>query len=258
MVKVKVYNVKGEATGDVELPASFETEFRPDLIRKTVNAAQANRRQPYGSDPMAGKKHSQYSWRSGQGVSRVPRLSQGSTAVLSPAVVGGRRAHPPKVERVWTEKVNKKERRLALASALAATADAEMVAERGHKFREGVSLPVVVKDDFASLSKTSDVRDALIALGLGDDLVRAEDGKKQRPGIGKLRGRRYRHPVSVLVVVEEDAPVLKAAVNLLGVEVTTAKNLDCEKVAPGGDAGRLAVFTTGALRDIQAREEASP
>ncbi|MHB8586009.1 MAG: 50S ribosomal protein L4 [Thermoplasmatota archaeon] len=256
-INVKLYTVKGEEKGTVELPPPFEAPFRPDLIRKTVNAILSNARQPYGSDPLAGAKHSQYSWRSGQGSSRVPRLSQGSRAVLSPAVVGGRRAHPPKVATNWSEKVNRKERKLALASALGATTRADLVSARGHKFREGVTLPVIVEDAFASLEKTAKVREALAALGLDADLERASNGRHQRAGRGKLRGRRNRTPRSVLVVVEADAPVRRAAVNLPGVEVVSVSELNCDRVAPGGDAGRLAVFTAGALREIQARSEDS-
>ena len=70
MVKVNVYNKSGAAAGEVELPTVFETEFRPDVIRKAVNAAQANRRQPYGSYPLAG--HGPHkSVRSGSGISRA-------------------------------------------------------------------------------------------------------------------------------------------------------------------------------------------
>jgi large subunit ribosomal protein L4e len=257
-IVVKLYSVKGEERGTVELPAPFEAPLRPDLIRKTVNAIHANQRQPYGSDPLAGAKHSQYSWRSGQGSARVPRLSQGSRAVLSPAVVGGRRAHPPKVETVWAEKVNRRERRLALASALGATANASIVQGRGHKFRDGITLPLVVEDAFASLAKTAEVREALAALGVEDDLERASRGIHQRAGRGKLRGRRLRTPRSVLVVLEEGAPLRHAAANLPGVEVVTVSELNCDRVAPGGEAGRLAVFTAGALREIQARAEESP
>lgn len=254
-MKVNVYSIKGQAKGDIELPAAFEAEVRPDLVRKTVNAYHANRRQPYGSDPMAGKKHSQYSWRSGQGASRVPRLSQGSRAVLSPAVVGGRRAHPPKVDKNWSEKVNVKERRKAFAGALAATASPDLVRARGHRFKDGLSLPVVVEDAFASIAKASEVIAALEALGVGGDLVRAKDGRKQKPGIAKLRGRRIKTPKSVLIVVEGDSPVLKAAANLSGVDVLPAKEINTETVAPGGDVGRLTVFTTGAIREIMARTE---
>ena len=252
MVKVNVYSKNGSASGEVELPAVFATEFRPDVIRKVVNAAQANRRQPYGAYKLAG--HGPHkSVRSGQGIARIPRETQGSQATFVPPAVGGRRAHPPKVEKDWSEKANKKERALARASALAAAANEEAVRTRGHKFKEGLTLPVVVADDVEAIEKTSELQDALVAIGVGDDLVRARDGKHQRPGIGKLRGRRYKTPRSVLFVVSGlEAPVLTAARNLTGVDVATPEMLSTELVAPGGDPGRLVVFTKSALNALEA------
>ena len=86
-----------------------------------------------------------------------------------------------------------------------------------------------------------------------DDLVRADEGKKQRPGQGKLRGRRFRQPKSLLFVVSGlEAPVLTAARNLPGVDVATPEMLSTELCAPGGDAGRLVVFTKSALTRLEA------
>ena len=252
MVKVNVYSKSGAAAGEVELPAVFETEFRPDVIRKAVNAAQANRRQPYGSYPLAG--HGPHkSVRSGSGISRVPRATQGGNAVFSPAVVGGRRAHPPRVEKVWAEKINRKEKLLAKASALAAAASEDAVRMRGHQFKEGLTLPVVVDDEVEAIEKTKDLLAALEAVGVANDITRSSDGRKQRPGQGKLRGRRMRQPKSLLFVVSGlEAPVLTAARNLPGVDVATPEMLSTELCAPGGDAGRLVVFTQSALRGLEA------
>ena len=128
------------------------------------------------------------------------------------------------------------------------------MAQRGHKFGENVTLPVVLEDDFETVAKTKDVVAAFEAIGLGDDLVRAHDGVHQRAGVGKLRGRRLRTPRSVLVVVADmESAGAKAARNLVGVEVTTPKDLNVERVAPGGDAGRLTVFTRKALAALEER-----
>lgn len=252
MVKVNVYNKAGASSGEVELPSVFETEFRPDVIRKAVNAAHANRRQPYGPSKFAAHKPHR-SIRSGQGISRVPRATQGSNAVFSPAVVGGRRAHPPRPEKNWSEKINKKERQLARASALAATAFEEAVRTRGHKFKEGLTLPVVVDDELEAIEKTKDLTAALEAIGVGLDLTRALEGKHVRPGRGKMRGRKYKTPKSLLFVVSGlEAPVLTAARNLVGVDIATPDQLSTELVAPGGDAGRLVVFTKSALNALEA------
>lgn len=251
-MKVNVYNKSGAASGEVDLPAVFATDFRPDVIRKAVNSAQANRRQPYGPTPLAGHAPER-SIRSGQGISRVPRATQGSNAVFSPAVVGGRRAHPPRVEKIWSEKINKKERALARASALAAAANEEAVRTRGHRFKEGLTLPVVLDDEVEAVGKTKDLISVLEAVGVGDDLKRALDGKHVRPGRGKMRGRKYKTPKSILFVVSgPEAPVLTAARNLTGVDVVTPEMLSTELTAPGGDAGRLTVFSKSALSRLEA------
>lgn len=251
-MKVKIYNKAGSAAGEVELPAVFETEYRPDVIRKAVNAAQANRRQPYGSYPLAG--HGPHkSVRSGQGIARIPRETQTSKATFAPPTVKGRRAHPPKVEKNWSEKVNKQEKRLARASALAATANEDAVRTRGHRFKEGLTLPVIVDDELEAIEKTKDLISAFESIGVSDDLDRALDGQKQRPGRGKMRGRRTRTPRAFLFVVSGlEAPVLTAARNLTGVDVATPDMLSTELVAPGGDAGRLLVFTKSALSRMEA------
>jgi len=250
-MKVNVYNKKGETSGEVELPAVFATEFRPDVIRKAVNAAQANRRQAYGPTRFSGHKPHQ-SVRSGSGISRVPRATQGREGVFSPAVVGGRRAHPPRPEKDWTEKINRKERLLARASAVAAMAHEDAVRTRGHQFKEGLTLPVVVDNELETIAKTKDLVEALHAIGVGDDLIRADEGKHQRPGKGKLRGRRYRTPKSLLLVLSDrEAGAIGAAKNLTGVDVITPALLSTEMAAPGGDAGRLMVVSKAALDQLE-------
>lgn len=247
-MKVKVYAKDGKAQGDVELPAVFETPLRTDLIRKAVQVSRANRRQRYGASPVAGERHATASVGKGRGMSRVPRLTQGRDAALAPPNVGGRRAHPPESRHYFTQHINKKERRLAIASALAATADGDVVTARGHR-GELKAFPVVVEDDFFAATKTQDAQKALAVIGLEADLERAKKGRHIRAGQGKLRGRKYRVPRSLLLVTADgDAP---GARNLAGVDVVAAKDLGAEHLAPGGDPGRLTVYTKGALAHIK-------
>ncbi len=133
-MKAKVYGIDGSVTDEISLPSIFEEDFRPDIIRKAVNAMRANRRQKYGVEETAGKKHPVESWGPGRGVSRVPRLTQGRRAAFMPGTVGGRTAHPPKPEKEWGRKINKKEMKLARRSALAAVSVEEMVRKRGNVF----------------------------------------------------------------------------------------------------------------------------
>ena len=113
MTKVSLYGLDGSKKEEIQLPDIFKTEYRPDLIQKSSNVLHSNKRQPYGSDIFAGTKHATASIGKGRGMSRVPRLTQGRSAALAPCVVGGRRAHPPKSEKNWNEKINVKEKLFA-------------------------------------------------------------------------------------------------------------------------------------------------
>ncbi|MBN1539816.1 MAG: 50S ribosomal protein L4 [Candidatus Thermoplasmatota archaeon] len=247
---VNVYGTDGKVKGKMELPGVFSTPFRPDLIRRAVVSAQANRRQRYGPSKVAGMRHSVSTWGKGRGVARVQRLTQGRTAAESPNNVGGRRAHPPRPEHSFRKKINDKERRFAVASALAATSSIEMVRSRGHKFREGLTLPVIVDDPMENMEKTKDVLSMLDSLGLSLDITRAYDGKHIRAGKGKMRGRRYRQPRSILFVATEGSPILTGARNLPGVNTIGPSGINAELLAPGGDPGRLLVFSKRAFEKI--------
>jgi large subunit ribosomal protein L4e len=248
-MEATVRDLDGEDAGSVELPEVFETVYRPDLIKRAVLAAQANRRQDYGTDEFAGLRTPAESPGSGRGMAHVPR--QNGVAKRVPQTVGGRPAHPPKVEKDRTLDINDKERQLAVRSALAATTDAELVAERGHEFDEDIELPLVVDDEFEDLQKTQEALGTLEALGVADDVERADDGRKIRSGKGTGRGRKYKRPKSVLVVTSEQPS--RAARNLAGVDVATAGEVNAEDLAPGAHPGRLTLFTESALAEVADR-----
>jgi len=190
------------------------------------------------------------SWGSGRGVAQIPRLANGSRAARVPQATGGRRAHPPKPETDRSEKVNTKERRYAIRSAIAATADPTLVSLRGHVY-EG-ELPIVADNALEGLEKTKQVAEFLEAAGLYPDVLRAKDGKTIRAGRGKLRGRKYKHRKSVLIVTGEDnLALVKAARNLCGVDVIRADKLNAELLAPGTHAGRLTVWTEAAIEKLE-------
>jgi len=248
--KVNVYDLKGEVSGEKDLPEAFKAELRLDIIHRAVVAIEANRRQPYAPKPTAGMRHSVETWGKGRGVARVQRMKDSSTAAQSPNNVGGRRAHPPKVEKDMTKKVNKKEQALARMSALGATSDPELVRTRGHQFDEELTVPVVVKDDLEELKTTKEAVEALDAIGVYDDVLRAANGKKIRAGRGKMRGRKYKTPRGPLVVLSEAAEGGRGLRNLPGVEVVTPKKLNTSLLAPGGARGRLMIVSEKALDEI--------
>ena len=88
-------------------------------------------------------------------------------------------------------------------------------------------------------------------IGLGEDLTRAKSGKTIRAGKGTMRGRKTRTPKSILLVVSNRDGLHKAASNVPGVDVVVAKDLCAEDLAPGGDPGRLTVWTKQAIEAMR-------
>ncbi|MCS7145002.1 MAG: 50S ribosomal protein L4, partial [Archaeoglobaceae archaeon] len=85
------------------------------------------------------------------------------------------------------------------------------------------------------------------------DIERAKERKRQRSGVGKMRGRRYVKKKSILIVVGEDRGIMSSAKSLPGVDVVLAKDLNVELLAPGAHPGRLVVWTKSALKVIGER-----
>jgi large subunit ribosomal protein L4e len=248
---VQIFNLQGKASGKIDLPDVFSTPLRPDVIKRAVLAIQSNRIQPQGRDPMAGKKTTAESRGTGSGAARIPRIKGGSgRAAFAPGTMKGRAAHPPKAEKIIVKNIPKKEAKLALNSAIAATAEKEVVAKRGHKIENVPAFPMVVDDSFEALTKAKEVEDAFASLGIADDVVRVRESRNIRAGKGKLRGRRIKQAVGPLIVVVEAKAIANAASNLPGVEVTTVNNLNTEMLAPGTHPGRLTVWTNSAIKQL--------
>ncbi len=105
-----------------------------------------------------------------------------------------------------------------------------------------------------SIDKARTAREALEAVGAWRDVERAGNGIRDRAGIGKLRGRRYKEPKSVLIVVSNPphAALARAARNFPGVEVVHVNNLSVLHLAPpGGVPGRLTLWSDAALRAMK-------
>lgn len=250
MAKVNVYSLKGEVTDEIELPEIFEEAYRPDVIKRAVISSQTARIQPWGANPMAGKRTTAESFGSGRRVAMVPRVKGSSKAGFVPQAIGGRKAHPPRVNTIYHEKVNKKERVLAIRSAIAATADKDLVAERGHKVEDLEQVPFIVDDELETIKTAKETREIFKDLGIMDDILRAKKGRKIKSGKGKLRGRKYRTPKGPLVVVGNDRGIKLGARNHAGVEVVEVENINAELLAPGTHAGRLTIYTKSAIEKL--------
>ncbi len=247
-MKAAVYDLDGKQAEEIELPVVFESDIREDVVKRAVLALQSARRQPYGSDPLAGKRTSAHYHGSrhyrftmmNKEMSRIPRIHGKVgyltwTARFAPHAVKGRRAHPPKTEKIWTQKINSKERVLAIKSALAASAD--------------MGSPVIMVDNFEGIKKTKDVISVLSKI-MHKELERC-GVKKVRAGKGKMRGRRYSRKKGPLIIASRDCAMLRAARNIAGIDAVSADNVNAELLAPGAQIGRALIATKSALERLQ-------
>ena len=248
-----VYGLNGEIIGKVELPSIFKTPIRPDLVKRAVLSIQSMRLQPKGRDPMAGKRTTAESRGVGLGIARIPRVKgsgylRAGQGAFAPGTVGGRLAHPPTPEKKIVKKINKKEKKLALKSAIAATAKKDLVLKRGHKVNGIPALPVVVDGKIEEVKNTGRLIEILRNLRLEGELERVKNSRRIRAGKGKMRGRRIKQAKGPLIVVEEDKGISKAAANIPGLDIASVKSLNVELLAPGTHLGRLTIWSEPAIR----------
>jgi large subunit ribosomal protein L4e len=258
-MKAKIVDIKNAEKGSLELPFQFSEPLRADLIHRAVVTLESNKRQKYGAFEDAGmqasvdisKRRRDYKGVYGVGQSRTPRkiLSRSGgrmnwVGARGPQTVKGRRSHPPKAEKNWDKKINDKERRKAIRSAIAATVHKNVVEGRGHKVP--AHYPLIVDAHMESLSKTQDVKDMLVALGLGAELDRSSV-KTIRAGKGKMRGRKYQRKIGPLLVVSKKSAVVDAAMNIPGVDAIEVRQLNVEFLAPGTKMGRITVWSQAAI-----------
>jgi large subunit ribosomal protein L4e len=247
----KIFSLEGKSLGKIDLPPVFKTALRPDVVKRAVLAIQSNRLQPQGRDPMAGKRTTAESRGVNLGISRIPRTKgPRGTAAFAPGTVGGRISHPPTANKKIIKQIPKKEKRLALLSAIAATASKEVVASRGHSIEDVPEIPLIVTDELEKLKKVKEVEEVLIHLGVFSDIFRVRESRTIRAGRGKLRGRKTKQAVGPLLVVTKDEGIMEAAKNIPGVDVATVKNLNAEILAPGAHLGRLTVWTRNAISEL--------
>lgn len=115
MAKVKIYNVKGDAVGELALKAKlFEVEINPELVHEAVVAQQANARQVIAhtkdrSDVRGGGRKP---WRQ-KGTGRARAGSN-----RSPIWRGGGITFGPSKDRNFSKKMNRKAKQKALAMTL--------------------------------------------------------------------------------------------------------------------------------------------
>ena len=263
-MKTKLYTADGKQGKEMTLPSFFSTRVREDLIQKIIEAKKQI--QPYAPSAVAGNQysasgklnHKRHVWKSqyGRGMSRIPRkkMSRRGTqfnwvGATVPNTRGGRRAHPPKaISMINTNKINKKEMKLALQSALAATVQEKYLTKRYETLANEkiTNLPFIVEAKFLGL-KTKEMVKTLKTM-FGEALSKVKKKKKSiRAGIGKLRGRKYKKSLGVLIVVGNEEKL-----KVKEFDVVNANKLSINDLANGG-AGRLTIYTENAIKDLEAK-----
>ncbi len=261
-IKTKIIDLNGKRTKEIDLPSFFSEKIREDIVAKVLEAKKTQ--QPYAPSLVAGKQHSssgkivhrRHVWRSGygRGISRIPRKihsEKGSQFNWVGAEVsstrGGRRAHPPKViARINTKRINKKEMKIALFSALSATADKNWIASKyGNLNSKDIGeFPLIVVSNLIFL-KSKELISSLRKI-LGESLFQIVFRKKKiRSGKGKQRGRRYKKNEGLLIITGAKEKILTSIFKTKG-----AENLSVDDLARGG-LGRAVIYTEEAIKELQ-------
>ena len=233
MKKAVVLNLDGSKKRELELPECFSGFVRNDLILKVHEAMK--HKQPYAPFILAGMqasasgiiKHARRKWKTayGYGISRVPRKifsRRGSRFSWQAATIAsarkGRQAHPPKVEAMQKFKsINKKEKKLALKSAIAATSSAEILKKKYPKIKE-INFPLIFDSAITQL-KTKE----LIAL------------------IKKFL------PYNNILIILGSKEGMKAKI----FDTARANMLSLKQLSDEGSPGKLAIYTENAIEEMR-------
>mmetsp|Transcript_139603 Transcript_139603/g.339211 ORF Transcript_139603/g.339211 Transcript_139603/m.339211 type:complete len:351 (-) Transcript_139603:23-1075(-) len=252
---VTVFSASGEKAGTAPLPAVLTAPLRPDVVQFVHTNIAKNNRQAYAVSMKAGHQTSAISWGTGRAVSRIPRVGGGGTQRSGQGAFGnmcrsGRMFAPTKIWRKWHRKINQKQRRFAVVSALAASAIPGLVMARGHKVEQVAEVPLVIDTSVESIQKTKEAVALLQKVGAYADVQKVIDSRKLRAGKGKLRGRRWTQRRGPLVVYNNDDGIVQAFRNLPGVELAQVSRLNLLQLAPGSHVGRFIIWTQAAFEQL--------
>lgn len=251
---VSVYSKDSAVVSQVPMPAVFTAPIRDDTVQFVHANMSKNRRQAHGVFWLQGHQHSAESWGTGRAVARIPRIGGSGTSRSGQGAFGnmcrkGRMFAPLKTWRKWHRKINKTQKRHAVASALAASAVAPLVLARGHNVNDVPELPLVI--DSLNVDSTKALLTTLHKIGASGDLARVRASKTSRAGQNKMRYSRFKMAKGPLVVYGDENPQLKrTARNLPGVDTCSVHRLNLLQLAPGGHLGRFVIFTQDAFNHL--------
>ncbi len=257
-MKAQILDKEGKKVREIETKL-FSEAVREDIICKVVEAEKMG--QAYSTKYRAGMDRSasgnirrrRHVWRTdrGRGMARLPkkvfwrRGTQFSwEATIVPSTKGGRRAHPPKGS-VNLKKINKKESKKALLSALNYVSSVDEIKKKYDSLKGkeiGVKLPLIVESEILGL-KTREFLASLDKI-LGNLYGVAVQKKNIRAGIGKLRGRKYKKNAGLLIVIGNNEEL-----KIKGVEVLKVEELCVSDLASNG--ARLTMFSEKAIKELE-------
>ncbi len=257
-MKTEILDINGKKTKEIETKL-FEEPVRKDIISKVMEAEKLW--QAYSPKYRAGMdrsasgnvRHKRHSWKSdrGRGLSRIPRKifwRRGTQfsweGAIIPSAKGGRRAHPPK-GKINLKKINKKEMRKALLSALTYISSIDEIKKKYKTLEDKkieIKFPIIVEDKILGL-KAKEFFSVLKKI-LGDLYGIAIQKKSIRAGKGTLRGRKYKKNAGLLFVVGKDENI-----KTKGVEVVKVNELIVSDLASNG--ARLSMFSENAIKELE-------
>lgn len=252
---INVYNEKNESTTKILLPAVFRAPIRPDVVSFVHDQLSKNRRHPFAVSEKAGMQTSAESWGTGRAVARIPRVRGGGThrsgqGAFGNMCRGGRMFAPTKTWRRWHRKVNIKQRRYAIVSAIAASGVPGLVMAKGHKIEETPEVPLVLSDKVEEIKRTKEAVRILKKTNAWKDIEKVYATKRFRAGKGKLRNRRRIMKRGPLVIYDKDNGITRAFRNIPGVTLLNVARLNLLKIAPGGHLGRFCIWTESAFKRL--------
>jgi large subunit ribosomal protein L4e len=247
-----ILETDGSNRSTIILPAVFETPYRPEVIQKVYNNLNSYTFQRQGRYPAAGQMVSAESRNTGLGIARIARargegFPRAGQAAGVASVRHGRLAHPPVSWKNIYKKVNKKEKLLALCSAIAATTNSELIKRRGHKIKDEIQLPIVVSNEIESVVKSKDLEKILLNLGLEEDLKRTFI-RRNKSYHKKSNNRRS--ALSVLILVGNDEKIGRLSNSLPGITAKSVKSVSVLDLAPGSKPVRLTIFSENAIKEL--------
>eukprot|EP00811_Abedinium_folium_P002317 NODE_12123_length_1244_cov_18.111907.p1 GENE.NODE_12123_length_1244_cov_18.111907~~NODE_12123_length_1244_cov_18.111907.p1 ORF type:complete len:377 (-),score=151.61 NODE_12123_length_1244_cov_18.111907:112-1242(-) len=246
----------GKDSKVIVLPKVCTSPLRPDIVRYTHAQMCLNDRMPHAVKKNAGYDTAAESWGTGRAVARVPRVPGGGThragqGAFGNMCRGGGMFAPIMIYRKWGRRVPRKDKRNAIASAIAGSCVPALVMARGHRVDQVPEVPLVISNDALEKDKTKQVVAMLKKLGCEEELDKVKHSRKMRAGKGKMRNRRWTKRCGLLLVFHKagDPPPLRNACrNIPGVTAMEVDRLNLKMVAPGGNLGRFIIWTEDAFK----------